>query len=308
MILENCPIPVNDRSQELKPHGNAAFPCAGYAYHYRQDQGDNVLWHWHDEIEIIYIEKGQMTAKVPSQTFLLKAGDILAVNGNTLHYAMAAPECDLRSFVFSPSLITGSDDSALAVKYIRPLLTCPSFSAFYCRGSQDDTTARRFRTAFKAMTDEPSGFEFTVREELSQICLFLYDQFRPDGDAPSEMQSLDEERIKKMLTYIHTHFEDPLTVTDIAGAAAISQRECLRCFQKTIQLSPIQYVLKYRIMQGADLLLTKPTKNIAAIAAACGFDSQSHFAKTFKRFYAHTPREYRKKHGESRSTNPGRSE
>ena len=158
------------------------------------------------------------------------------------------------------------------------------------------------------MTDEPSGFEFTVREELSQICLFLYDQFRPDGDAPSEMQSLDEERIKKMLTYIHTHFEESLTVAEIADAAAISQRECLRCFQKTIQLSPIQYVLKYRIMQGADQLLTKPTKSIAAIAAACGFDSQSHFAKTFKRFYAHTPREYRKKHGESRSTDPGRSE
>ena len=100
----------------------------------------------------------------------------------------------------------------------------------------------------------------------------------------------------------------PRLIAEIADAAAISQRECLRCFQKTIQLSPIQYVLKYRIMQGADQLLTKPTKSIAAIAAACGFDSQSHFAKTFKRFYAHTPRENRKKHGESRSTDPGRSE
>lgn len=308
MILTDCSIPVDDRSQEIKPHGNAAFPCAGYTVHYRQEIGDNVPWHWHDELKIIYIAGGKMTAKVPAHTFHLTAGDILAVNGNTLHAALADPECDLRSFVFSPSLISGSDDSILWVKYIRPLLTCPAFSAFYCRGSQDDTTARRFRTAFKAMTDEPSGFEFTVREELSQICLFLYDQFRLEGDSPSEMQSLDEERIKKMLTYIHTHFEEPLTVTDIADAAAISQRECLRCFQKTIQLSPIQYVLKYRIMQGADQLLTKPTKSIAAIAAACGFDSQSHFAKTFKRFYAHTPREYRKKHGESRSTDPGRSE
>ncbi len=304
MILTDCLIPVNDRSQELKPHGNAAFPCAGYAIHYQKGQEENVAWHWHDELEIIYIAGGQMTAKVPAHTFRLTAGDILAVNGNTLHAALADPECDLQSFVFSPSLISGSDDSILWVKYIRPLLTSPSFSAFYCWGSRDDTAARRFRTAFKAMADEPLGFEFTVREELSQICLFLYDQFRPDGDAPSEVPSLDEERIKKMLTYIHTHFEEPLTVTDIADAAAISQRECLRCFQKTIKLSPIQYVLKYRIMQGADQLLTNPAKSIAAIASACGFDSQSHFAKTFKRFYAHTPREYRKRHGESRSTVP----
>lgn len=306
MILENCPIPVNDRSQELKPHGNAAFPCAGYAYHYRQDQGDNVLWHWHDELEIIYIEKGRMTAKVPSQTFHLKEGDLLIINGNTLHYAIADPECDLRSFVFSPTLVTGSDDSALASKYIRPILTCPSFSAFYEDVGEDDTMARHFRTAFKTLAGEPFGFEFTIREELSQICLFLYEKVKPDTDVG--VQGLDQERLKKMLTYIHDHFEEPLTASDIARAADISQRECLRCFQKTIQLSPIQYVLKYRIMQGAEQLLSEPTKSIADIASACGFDSQSHFAKTFKRFYAHTPREYRKKHGESRSTNPGRSE
>ena len=116
MILQDCVIPVNDQSQELKPHGNAAFPCAGYAPHYRQEDGDNVPWHWHDELEVIYIEKGQMTAKVPSQTFSLKQGDILVINGNTLHYAVAAPECDLRSFVFSPALVTGSGDSAMAEK------------------------------------------------------------------------------------------------------------------------------------------------------------------------------------------------
>ena len=295
MILQDCVIPVNDQSQELKPHGNAAFPCAGYAPHYRQEDGDNVPWHWHDELEVIYIEKGQMTAKVPSQTFSLKQGDILVINGNTLHYAVAAPECDLRSFVFSPALVTGRGDSAMAEKYIRPLLTCPSFSAFYSDSDFDDTMARYFRTAFTALAQESFGFEFTVREALSQICLFLYGRLQP-GTTAEAVPSLDEERIKKMLTYIHGHFDEPITVSDIAGAAAISQRECLRCFQKTIQLSPIQYVLKYRIMQGADQLVKEPSKSITAIAAACGFDSQSHFAKTFKHFYANTPRQYRKSH------------
>lgn len=294
MIIQECVIPVNNQSQELKPHGNAAFPCAGYAIHYRAEEGDNVPWHWHDELEIICIEKGQMTAKVPSQTFQLKEGDILIINGNTLHYALAAPECDLRSFVFSPSLITGGADSALASKYIRPLLSCPYFSAFYDDGHKDDSITRSFRTAFEALSAESFGFEFTVREELSRICLSLYEKLKPHTD--EGVPSLDQQRIKKMLTYIHHHFEEPLTAADIADAAAISQRECLCCFQKTIQLSPIQYVLKYRIMQGADKLVKEPSSTIADIASACGFDSQSHFAKTFKRFYSRTPREYRSTH------------
>lgn len=79
------------------------------------------------------------------------------------------------------------------------------------------------------------------------------------------------------------------------GTADISERECLRCFRKTIQLSPIQYLLKYRIMQGAEMLLRNPAWTISEVAALCGFDSPSNFAKLFKRFYNCAPREYRQR-------------
>ena len=88
---------------------------------------------------------------------------------------------------------------------------------------------------------------------------------------------------------------DDIKLADIAKAADIGERECLRCFQKTIQLSPIQYVLKYRIIRGAEMLLHNPENSISEIATACGFESPSNFSKIFKRFYKCTPREYRKK-------------
>ena len=67
MILTDCSIPVDDRSQEIKPHGNTAFPCAGYTVHYRQEIGDNVPWHWHDELEIIYLAGGQIRIGTPDE-------------------------------------------------------------------------------------------------------------------------------------------------------------------------------------------------------------------------------------------------
>ena len=96
-----------------------------------------------------------------------------------------------------------------------------------------------------------------------------------------------------MLAFIHKNYADPISVPEIAGTAGISERECLRCFQKTIQLSPIQYLMKYRIMQGAGMLLGNPAESISEIATLCGFDSPSNFSKIFKRFYNCTPREYR---------------
>ncbi|MCI8745704.1 MAG: helix-turn-helix transcriptional regulator [Lachnospiraceae bacterium] len=56
---------------------------------------------------------------------------------------------------------------------------------------------------------------------------------------------------------------------------------------------PIQYPLKYRVMQGADLLLREGGTSISQIALLSGFDSPSHFSKMFRRFYDCSPKEYR---------------
>ena len=96
---------------------------------------------------------------------------------------------------------------------------------------------------------------------------------------------------EKMLEYIQRYYFDDIKLADIAKAADIGERECLRCFQKTIQLSPIQYVLKYRIIRGAEMLLHNPENSISEIATACGFESPSNFSKIFKRVFISVRRE-----------------
>ncbi len=293
MALQECGLNLNSVSKELQPHGSLEFPCAGYSSHHTDKQEDIIPWHWHEEIEIVYIENGQMKIKIPSKTFLLKKGDCIVINANILHYAAAAPECKLRSLVFSPVLITGKDDFAFAKKYMRPLLSCHSFSGYYISGETNENVTRWFNCAFEALAEDCYGFEFIVRENLSRICLFLHREFEPQISTQNIPLSQDTLRIRKMLEYIHRNFADNLSLADISKEADVSERECLRCFQKTIQLSPIQYLLKYRVMQGAEMLLKNPTSSISEIAVLCGFDSQSNFAKMFKRFYNCTPREYR---------------
>lgn len=293
MALQECGLNLNSVSKELQPHGSLAFPCAGYASHHTDRPEDSIPWHWHEEIEMIYIESGQLEVKIPSQSFLMKTGDCLVINGNIVHFAAAVPEGTLHSLVFDPALIAGKEDSVFAKKYMSPLLSCPAFSGFYISAEADTDMALRFNRAFEALANDHYGNEFTVRENLSRICLSLYQAYEPQMDIQKAAPNQDNLRIGKILTYIHENFAAPITLSDIAKKADISERECLRCFQKTIQLSPIQYLLKYRVMRGAELLLTNPSASISEIGTFCGFDSQSHFAKMFKRYYNCTPREYR---------------
>lgn len=293
MALQECGLNLSEVSKELQPHGSLAFPCTGYSSCYTDRPEDRIPWHWHEEIEILYVKYGQMKVKIPSNTFLLEKGDCLVIYPNVLHYAVAVTECKLRSLVFSQRLITGNEDSVFAQKYMQPLLSS-HFSHDLIKAGTEENTAHCFNRAFEALAQDDYGYEFTVRENLSRICLFLCAKCSPQADAQKAPLNQEHLRIRKMLAYIHKNFACNLSLAEIANAADISEREGLRCFRKTIQSSPIQYLLKYRVMQGADLLLRDPASSISEIAAQCGFDSPSNFAKIFKRFYNCTPREYRK--------------
>ncbi len=298
MRLQDCGFILNQASKELRPHGTIEFPCAGYSSHHTNRSKNVIPWHWHEELEIISIVSGKLKVKVPSKSFILEQGDCIVINSNILHFAAAEGDCRLHSLVFAPSLIGGNDNSVFAKKYMLPLLSCHSFTGYYISCKEEEQIVCWFQEAFTSMLQNTQGFEFIVRGCLSRICLFLYGIFEQELGIQDIAMNQDHLRIKKMLAYIHEHFSENISLGDIAKAADIGERECLRCFQKTIQLSPIQYLLKYRIMQGAKMLLNNPADGVAEIAGFCGFDSPSYFSKMFGRFYGCTPRSYKKLNAE----------
>lgn len=292
MGLQKCGLNLNRAKKELQPHGTFEFPCAGYSADYTNKTENIIPWHWHDEMEIVYVKDGTLKLKIPGKSFLIEKGCCLAINSNILHYAIADPECELNSLVFSPTLITGNNDSVYAKKYVLPLTLSCSFNGYLLSANENKEIINHFISAFQALAHEVTGYEFIVREHLSSICFFLYQQFENEIKIGNNLNQ-DNLRIKKMLDYIHYNYSSNITLSDIAKVADIGERECLRCFQRTIQHSPMQYLQKYRIMQSADLLVKNPTSSISEISILCGFNNPSYYTRIFRRFYKLTPKEYR---------------
>ncbi len=316
MGLQKCGVKLNRAGKEIKSHGTQEFPCAGYASLYTKEPEIVVPWHWHEELEIVYVNEGTLRLQIPAKSYELKKGDCMVINANIPHYAATDSKCELHSLVFSPQLIMGNNDSVFAKKYLMPLISCPSFTGHPIRKvpldelggklrkvpldklggkltAEHNEEIQNFTEAFLALSQDAPGFEFIVRTKLSQLCFYLYQQFEQEISTGDIAQNQDTVRIGKMLDFIHTNYANDITLTEIAKVVDVSERECLRCFQRTIQFSPMQYLLKYRITRGAELLLNNPTHSISEISTQCGFDSPSNFSKMFKRFYNCTPREYR---------------
>lgn len=288
MEIKACVFDIDHTRRELQAHGTPEFPCAAYETLYTAGPEGDICWHWHEDMELWQVLEGEMELRVPGQALLLRAGECAAVNANTLHAGKTGRACRLRALVFHPSLVAGGEDTVFARRYVRPLVSCAAFDAC-ALGAQE---RQAFESAFTALAVGGDGFEFAVREALSRLCLALCRRFVPGGRT-NAAPDLDGERLRAMLAFIHENYERPIQLCEIARAANVSARECLRCFQRAIQTPPMQYLLKYRVQRGAEFLRERPG-TVAQAAAACGFDSPSNFSKNFRRFYGVSPREYRR--------------
>lgn len=247
MGLQTCGLNRSHTQKELQPHGTVEFPCAAYTSRHTDAPGDTIPWHWHEELEVIFVAAGTLKLQIPGGEYLLQEGSLVVLNGNVLHSLSGHPAGALRSMVFSPFLITGGADTVFYKNYVRALLACPDFSVWQ---AEPGTDVKRFSAAFSAMETDAFAYEFTVRENLSQLLLHCYAQLLPRLSAQKPAKSADTVRIEQMLQYMQASYAEPITLADIAQAAGLSERECLRCFHRTIGDSPVQYLLKYRLMQG----------------------------------------------------------
>ena len=75
---------MNQNLREPTTHGSAEYPFA--LYHIRASlHAFNVSLHWHDEVEIIYIKKGNLHLIIDKDSYLGTAGDIFIVNSQEIH-------------------------------------------------------------------------------------------------------------------------------------------------------------------------------------------------------------------------------
>ena len=302
MSISSCTALADEQGKELARHGTPAFPAACY----RDDLNElSVPWHWHEELELVTVAEGTLSASAGGTILTIKQGDGIFLNKETLHQMQKGEDasCRLHSLVFHGRLVGGGMDSIFWQKYLEPLLFDSGFPlCLLSRGIPwQEEALLAAEKAWRSCSEEPPGFEFSVRNALSDF-LYLLHANRPAvrQSRPSPKALREQERLKQMLAYIHGHSCEELDVRRIAESALISESECLRCFKHVIGTTPIRYVRQYRLQKAAGLLASSD-KPVAAVAASCGFQEMSYFAKAFREAHSMTPTAWRNTHRRSSS-------
>ena len=109
----------------------------------------------------------------------------------------------------------------------------------------------------------------------------------PDGSLPS-----CSDTIADCIAYISDHFQEQISLDDMAQKAGFSPYHFTRIFACTTGLTPHQYLISTRI-RAAAFLLKSTDLPVREIAFATGFSSESGFCTTFKKWEGMTPSRYR---------------
>lgn len=252
-------------------------------------------WHWHREVEIFYIRSGTLDYILPSGCYTFRQGEGGFINSGILHMTCCPKNhtCTQEEHLFLPSFIGGQELSILTSRYITPILEHPSLELY--RFDPTCPSHRKvinlMKTAFDCYTAALEGYEFELREYMTKIWMLLF-SFTKDLQTQTQKRPRND-RIKTMMAFIASHYQEKLTLKQIADSCFISPRECSRCFQETLGQSPFSYLMDYRLHKACSLL-AHTTLTVTQISTACGFASSSYFTQVFRQAFGCTPREYAK--------------
>jgi len=87
---------------------------------------------------------------------------------------------------------------------------------------------------------------------------------------------------------MEANIKEPISQVDLADFVGLSRRQLQRLFQKYLLCTPSRYYLQLRLQRARELLL-QTNLSLVEISEQTGFVSNSHFSKSYKELYGHSP-------------------
>lgn len=287
--------------EELLPDFQADFPYIASRAELDKYVDHLVPWHWHKAVELFYVESGTVEYDLPGGKIIFPAGSGGFLNSNILHSSrgISTREENVQfCHIFDASLISGGTGSRIEKKYVLPLVTVPQAEMIVLSEEEPKhkEVLEMICQAFK-IPEKEYGYEVRLRAMLSEIWIRIFQLAEPLLAAPPKIKK-NNDKIKDMMVYVHKHYSEKISVSELASSVFLSERECFRVFQECLHMTPMQYIQNYRLQIACQMLAESKTA-VTEISHACGLGSSSYFGKVFREYMKCTPGEYRQRNGQT---------
>ncbi len=279
--------------QETKEHGRPDFLFNIYPCTIPLDFPE-VATHWHDDVELIRINKGCGIVELDFTPYEVSKGDLVLVRPGQLHairFSGNAP-LEYENILIHPSFLLGSEFDAISHSYFLPFLhgkyTVPSI---YRESMESYAPLMACIDKMDRISESKAfAWEIGIKASLFDFFFVLFDYFPFSGETANESSKITA--IKAVLSYIEMHYMESITVETAASILGYSTSHFMRFFKEQTNQTFVSYLNSYRLSKAAEKLCDT-SDSILAISIECGYENLSLFNRQFKRKYKMTPSGFR---------------
>lgn len=283
------------------PSGNSEI----LEFKYRVEEPIEEVFHSHPRYEVYYFHEGVCNYLIGDQIYSLSPGDLILMNGMTLH----RPKVDtrypyIRTVIhFEPSLLKPFQEVPQAVPFLQPFQALSNF-----RLSLEPREKEEVERLLAGMDvlQRQGGQVANNRMLLAFVDLLhlIYElcgnPLRGRPDFPSEK----ERTVQRIVSYIEEKYTEELGMDRLQADLHVSKFYLSRLFKEVTGFTIFDFVFQRRINEAKILFLLDPGRSVTEVCFQTGFKHLAHFSRLFKRQIGVTPEKYRKMMREQRG-HPG---
>ena len=260
--------------------------------HIEQIDRNEAFWHFHPEMELIYINKGKGKTHIGNHLSYFNNSQLILIGANLPHNG------------FTDRLTATGTETTIQFKSDflgKDFINVPemaNIAALFERakkGIKFNIEAKELIGSKINSLIEYQGLERVIK--LLEILDFLsktndYTLLNADGIV-LETNPQDSDKINIVYKYINTNFKNHITLDEIADKVSMTVPAFCRYFKKATGKTFTRMVNEYRVVH-ATKLLNESQISIADVCYECGFNNFSHFNKLFNDITGKSASQYRK--------------
>lgn len=257
-----------------------------YPYIDLQMKNINYIAHFHEEIEVVYVQEGELFAASDTAHLQLRKNDIC---------------------VFMPGEIHSFHSFSSNHIYIIKILPEPSaagihFSRLRLVGQPIQPAQKGYRTLLHAIqkiaaehTAQEYGYEYAVNQYLNRFLAVLLRNFEFNTVSPEERRQMERKMLllRRVEEFVSQQYGHSITLDEAASYCGYSKYYFSHYFKEIAGISFLDYLTAFRI-NAARSRIELTGESLTEIAFACGFGSTRSFNRAFQRYYHITPTDFRK--------------
>ena len=171
---------------------------------------------------------------------------------------------------------------------VLPIKFCQDDSPAFLAGNEQT------ENIFSAFYNQPEMLKLPYQKiKVLELLLYLSKIEFISQNKLAEYQFELTETIRKIHDQLLQHMEQRITIEELSRQYLINPTTLKNVFKSVYGTSIAAHIKEHRMRQAARMLI-ESNLNIAEIAQAVGYDSQSKFTAAFKTYFKILPKEYRK--------------